>query len=146
MSSSPENHISHPQNQTTPQTRHTARSRFPLAYTPPPLQFMQTPEAGGSTQPEGTLMTHDQYVDLKNEYRVMREELRRYNEHRASQQKPTAPKQYPLRQNPELEQSDSQKAQASFESWKPQYSSTERSNGASESSSTKSRRRKSQTD
>ena len=68
---------------------------------------MQTLGAGSSTQLECTLMTHDQYVDLKNEYRAMMKELRRYNEHRASQQEPTAPKQYRLRPNPEPKQSDS---------------------------------------
>ena len=57
---------------------------------------MQTLGAGSSTQPECTLMTHDQYVDLKNEYCTMIEEMIRYNEHKASQQEPTALKQYPL--------------------------------------------------
>ena len=44
---------------------------------------MSTPRAGGLAQPEGILMTHDQYLDLKNEYRAMMEKLRKYNEHRA---------------------------------------------------------------
>ena len=58
-------------------------------------------------------MMHDQYIDLKNEYCAMREELRKYNEYRASQQEPTALKQYLLRQNSKPEQSDFQEAQAS---------------------------------
>ena len=91
-------------------------------------------------------MTQDQYLDLKNEYRVMMEELRRYNEHRAPQQGPTSLRQYSLRPNLKPEQFDSQEAQASSKSWKPQYSSTERSSGASEPLSTKSKKRKSQAD
>ena len=35
-------------------------------------------------------MTYDQYLDLKNDYRAMLEELRKHNEHGASQQMPTA--------------------------------------------------------
>ena len=46
----------------------------------------------------------------------------------------------------EPKQSDSQKAQASSESWRPRYSSTKRSSEASEPSSTNSKRRKSQAD
>ena len=91
-------------------------------------------------------MTNDQYLDLKNEYRVMMEELRRYNEHRAPQQGPIMQRQYSLRSNLEPEQFDSQEAQASSESWKSQYSSTKRSSGASEPSSIRSRRKKSQID
>ena len=91
-------------------------------------------------------MTYDQYVDLRSEYRAMMEELKKYNEYRATQPEATSPKQYPQRSNPQPEQSDSQEAQASFESWKPQYSSTERSSGASEPASIKNRRRKSHTD
>ena len=91
-------------------------------------------------------MTYDQYLDLKNDYREMMEELRKYNENGALQQGSTATRQHPQRPNVEPEQFDSQEAQASFESWKPQYSSTERSSGASEPSSTKNRKRKSQAD
>ena len=91
-------------------------------------------------------MTYDQYLDLKNEYRAMMKELRKYNEHRTSQQGPTALRQHPQRPNLEPEQSDFEKAQASSESWRPQYSSTERSNGASEPSSKKVIGRKFQTD
>ena len=74
----------------------------------------------------------------------MMEELRKYNEHGASQQGPTATRQRPPRLNAESEPSDSDEARAASGSWKPQYSSTERSSGASGSSSAKSRRRKSQ--
>ena len=91
-------------------------------------------------------MTYDQYLDLKNEYRVMMEEMRKYNELRALQQGPTALGQYPQRSNTELEQSYSQEAQASSKSWRPRYSSTERSSEASEPSPTESRRRKSWVD
>ena len=94
----------------------------------------------------GTPITYDQYVDLRSEYRAMMEELNKYNEYRATQPEATAPKQYPQRSNPQPEQSDFQEAQTSSESWKPQYSSTERSSGASEPVSTKNRRRKSHTD
>ena len=98
MSSSPKKPHLRPQDQTTPQTRHTTESRFPPTYTPPPpSQFMPTPGTEGSNQPECTLMTHDQYVVLKNEYRAMMKELRRYNEHRASQQGSIVPRQYLLR-------------------------------------------------
>ena len=60
----------------------------------------------------GTPMTYDQYVDLRSEYRIMMEELKKYNEYRATQPEATAPKQYPQRSNPQPEQSDSQEAQA----------------------------------
>ena len=81
MSSSLKNHTSRPQDQTTPQTLHTVESRFPPTYTPPPSpQFSPTPELGGSIQSTCTLMTHNQDLDLKNEYRTMMEEPRRYNE------------------------------------------------------------------
>ena len=86
-------------------------------------------------------MTYDQYLDLKNDYRTMMEEIRKYNELGASQQGPTATRIPPQR---EPEPSDSDKAQASSGSWKPQYSSAERSSEAS-GSSAKSKRRKSRT-
>ena len=91
-------------------------------------------------------MTYEQYLDLKNEYQRMAKQLKRYNEFRASQQGPIASRQYSQRPNLELEQSDSQKVQASSESWKLRYSSTERSSEASEPSSTKRKRRKSHVD
>ena len=87
-------------------------------------------------------MTYNQYLDLKNDYRAMMKEFRKYNEHGASQQGPTATRQCPQRLNAEPEPSDSQEAQASSGSWKPQYSSTKRSSEAS-GSSAKSRMRKS---
>ena len=76
----------------------------------------------------------------------MIEELRKYNEHTTLQQGLTVQRRRPQRSNVEPEQSDSQEAQAFSRSWKPQYSSTERSSGAREPLSTKSRRRKSQAD
>ena len=142
MSNSPENEVFLPRDQTPLRTKHTAGRRFQQNFTPPPPpHFTPTPGTGGSTQPEGTPMTYDQYLDLKNDYRTMMEELRKYNELGASQQGPTATRLPPQR---EPEPSDSNEAQASSGSWKPQYSSTKRSSGASESSSVKSRRRKSQ--
>ena len=145
MSNSPENEAFLPRDQTPLRTKHTAGRRFQQNFTPPPPpHFTPTPGTGGSAQPEGTPMTYDQYLDLKNDYRVMLEELRKYNEHGASQQGPTATRQRPQRPNAEPEPFDSNEAQASSGSCKPQYSSTERSNGASGSSSAKSRRRESQ--
>ena len=55
-------------------------------------------------------MTYDQYLNLKNDYHAMIEELKKYNEHTTSQQGPTAQKQHPQRPNVEPKQSDSQKA------------------------------------
>ena len=89
-------------------------------------------------------MTYDQYLDLKNDYRAMMEELRKYDENGASQQGPTATRQRPQRPNVKPEQSDSQEVRTSSESWKPQYSSIEKSSGVSGPSSEKSRRKKSQ--
>ena len=40
-------------------------------------------------------MTYDQYLDLKNEYWAMVEEMRKYNELKALQQGPIALGQYP---------------------------------------------------
>ena len=57
--------------------------------TPPPPQFTPTSRAGGFTHPKGTPMTHEQYVDLKNEYRAMAKELKRYNELKSSQMRST---------------------------------------------------------
>ena len=57
-------------------------------------QFTPTSGAGGSTHLESTPMTYEQYLDLKNEYRTMVEELKRYNEFKASQQGLTPSKQY----------------------------------------------------
>ena len=74
------------------------------------------------------------------------EEMRKYNELRASQQGPIAFGQYLQRPNAKPEQSHSQKAQASSESWRPRYSSTERLSEISEPSPIESRRRKSQAD
>ena len=145
MSNSPENEALLPRDQTPLRTKHTAGRRFQQNFaSPPPPHFTPTPGTGGSAQPEGTPMTYDQYLDLKNDYRAMMEELRKYNEHEASQQGPTATRQCPQRPNAELEPFDSDEARASSGSWKPQYSSTERSNEASGSLSAKSRRRKSQ--
>ena len=139
MSNFPENNVFLPQDQTPPRTKYTARSRFPPTFTAPsPPHFTPTPGAGDSARPEGTLMTYDQYLDLKNDYRAMIEELRKYNEHAIPQQGPTAQRRYPQRPNAEPEPSDSQEARASFGSWKPQYSSTKRSSKASGSSSAKS--------
>ena len=139
----PENHTSRLQDQTTPRIKYLARSRFPPTYTPPPPpQFMPTFGAEGSTPSESTPMTYEQYFDLKNEYQTMEKELKRYNEFRASQQGPTASRQYSQRPNLNLEQYDSQKTQTSLKSWKLRYFSTERSNEASEPSSTKSRKRR----
>ena len=96
MSSSPKNHTSHTQDQKPPQARYSTKSHFSSSCTPPPLpQFMLTSEVGGFTRLEGTPITYEQYVELKNEYRAMAEELKRYNELRASQQKLTAPRQCP---------------------------------------------------
>ena len=145
MSNSPENDAFLPRDQTPLRTKHTVGRRFQQNFIPPPpSHFTPTPGTGDSAQPEGTPMTYDQYLDLKNDYRVMMEELRKYNEHGASQQGPTATRQFLQRPNAEPEPSDSHEAQASSKSWKPQYSSTERSSGTSGSSSAKSRRRKSQ--
>ena len=142
MSNSPENEALLPQDQTPLRTKHTAGRRFQQNFTPPPPpHFTPTFGTRGSTQPEGTPMTYDQYLDLKNDYCAMMEELRKHSERGASQQGPTATR-LPLQRESEL--SDSNEIQASFGSWKPQYSSTERSSGASEPSSAKSRRRKSQ--
>ena len=85
MSCSPKNHTFHAKDQTTPQTRYSTKSRFLPAYTSPaPPQFALTSGAGGSTRPKGTRMTYELYVDLKNKYQAMIDELRRYNEFRAS--------------------------------------------------------------
>ena len=111
-----ENHTSRPQDQTTPQTKYSARSRFPSTYTPPPLQFMPTFGAGGSTRPKSISIMYEQYLDLKNEYRTMVEKLRKYNELKISQQGPTASRQYSQKPNLDPEQFDSQKAQTSSES------------------------------
>ena len=56
MSNSPKNHTSHAQNQTPPQIG----TRY-------------------STYPEETLITYEQYIDLKNQYKAMMEETKRYN-------------------------------------------------------------------
>ena len=145
MSNSSENNVFLPRDQTPLQTKHTAGRRFQQNFTPPPpSHFTPTPGAGGSAQPEGTLITYDQYLDLKNDYRAMMEELRKYDENGASQQGPTATRQRPQRPNVKPEQSDSQEVRTSSESWKPQYSSIEKSSGVSGPSSEKSRRKKSQ--
>ena len=142
MSNSPENEAFLPRDQTPLRTKHIVGRRFQQNFTPPPPpHFTPTLGTGGSTQPEDTSMTYDQYLDLKNDYRAMMEELRKHSEHGALPQGPTATRLPPQR---ESEPSDSNETQASSGSWKPQYSSTERSSGASESSSAKSRRRKSQ--
>ena len=145
MLNSTENEAFLPRDQTPLRTKHTAGRRFQQNFTPPPPpHFTPTPGTGDSTQPKGTPMTYDQYLDLKNDYRAMMEELRKYNEHGASQQGPTAIRQCLQRPNAKPEPSDSDEARASSGSWKSQYSSTERSSGASGSSSAKSQRRKSQ--
>ena len=144
MSDSPENEAFLPRDQTPLRTKHTAGRRFQQNFTPPlPPHFTPTPGTGAPAQPEGTPMTYDQYLDLKNDYRAMLEELRKHNEHGASQQGPTATRQRPQMPNAKPEPSDSNEAQASSGSWKPHHSSIERSNGASGSSSAKSRRRES---
>ena len=58
-------------------------------------------------------MTYKQYMDLKNQYREMAEELRRYNDFRNSQPRSNAPQQ-PLRMpNLDTVQSDSLKTKES---------------------------------
>ena len=85
MSNSPENHTTPQQDQTPSQIGHTGGSRIPPNYTPPPPpHFTPTSGEGGSAQPVGTPMTYDQYVDLRSEYRAMMEELKKYNEYRAT--------------------------------------------------------------
>ena len=103
MFSFPENHTSRPQDQTTPQTKYSIKSRFPPTYTPLPPQFTPTFGVGGLTCSKSTPMTYEQYLDLKNEYRATPEELRRYNEFKASQQGLTVSRQYPQRPNLDLE-------------------------------------------
>ena len=111
MSNSHENNAFLPRDQTPLRTKHTAGRRFQQNFTPPPPpHFTPTPGAGGSAQSEGTPMTYDQYLDLKNDYRAIMEELKKYNENGASQQGPTATRQRPQRPNVEPKQSDSQEA------------------------------------
>ena len=144
MSSSPKNHTSYPQNQTTPQIKYSIKSHLLPTYTPPPLlQFTPTFGARGSTRLKRTPMTYEQYVDLKKEYQAMVEELKMYNEFKASQQRLTTSWQCLQRPNLDKEGSDSQETQTSSKSWKSRYSSADKSGEASEPSSTRTRRRKS---
>ena len=147
MSNSPENHTIPQQDQTPPQIGHTGGSRIPPNYTPPPpLHFTLTSGEGGSAQPVGTPMTYDQYVDLRSEYRAMMEELKKYNEYRATQPRNNHPETIPTKIKPAIGAVRLPRSSSILRILEPQYSSTERSSGASEPVSTKSRRRKSHTD
>ena len=113
MSSSLENREPRAQEQTPPQTKYSSKSRFPPDYVLlPPPQFTPTSATGGSTRPEGSPMTYEEYVNLTNEYKTMTEELRKYNEFRSSQPRPIA-QPYLQRPNLDVDQSDSQKIGAS---------------------------------
>ena len=155
MSNSLGNHISHTQNQTpfleTPNqtwTRYFTISHFPPNFTPLPPPPQYTPSSGveGSTHPEDTPITYEQYKDLMNQYKAMVEEMRRYNNMRSSQPQLTALEQPPQRPNLNTVQSNSFETEdVSTHLWRYEYSYTDRSDETSEPSSTWSRRKKPKT-
>ena len=74
-------------------------------------------------------------MDLKNQYRAMTEELRRYNDFRSSQSQPTTSEQPFQRLNLDTIQSNFLKIEKSTQSYRLGYSTTGRSDEASEPSS-----------
>ena len=110
MSDSLKSHNSRAQDQKPSQTRtkYPTRTHFPPNFTL--HQFTPTSGVGGSTHPKGNHMTYEQYVNLKNQYAVMIEELSKYNEFRSSQPRSTT-LQYPQKLNLDTNQSDSQKTE-----------------------------------
>ena len=80
---------------------------------------------------------------MMNQYKAMAKKMKRYNDMRSSQPRPTALEQPLRRPNLDMVQSDSlETTDESTLSWRLKYSYTSRSNETSEPSSTRSKRKK----